>query len=181
MIYFIQDAGTYRIKIGYTGKDDPQVRLKELQTGSATLLYLLGTRAGTLQTEKELHEQFAKHSVAQGEWFNPAPELLQYIIGCATVGMVRQVASSLVSELVKKSFPETKDEIIRRRNAKAQEWIKMARENLFFPVAREFDHSGRRVDCYIPLVPDKLRTADFREYQEEIWCILMHEQEQKGQ
>lgn len=36
MIYFIQDSLTYRIKIGFTGKDDVKLRLAELQRREKT-------------------------------------------------------------------------------------------------------------------------------------------------
>lgn len=81
MIYFIQDQNLHHIKIGYTG-DDPVGRLKALQTGSAAKLVLLGCVEGSQSEEAEMHRRFAEHRVA-GEWFRPAPEILQYMLACA--------------------------------------------------------------------------------------------------
>lgn len=118
-VYFIQDSLTFRIKIGHTGKEDVSARLKELQTGNSSLLYLLASREGSVQVERDLHEQFAQYR-AQGEWFDPGPELLQYIIGCSANRMAHEATQAAVSSLLAKSFPETKAEK-ERRQANEQE------------------------------------------------------------
>lgn len=115
MIYFIQDSLTFRIKIGFTGKDNVKERLAELQTGSSSLLYLLAARPGSKVTESELHREFAKYR-SQGEWFNPGPELLNYIIGCALVQMGRTAMEKAAQDIIAHSFPETKAEAERREN-----------------------------------------------------------------
>jgi hypothetical protein len=64
MIYFIQSK--QYVKIGFS--DNPESRLKELQTGSPVKLKLLGTMPGCFQTESELHKIFS-HKRTNGEWF----------------------------------------------------------------------------------------------------------------
>lgn len=77
-VYFIQGVASRRIKIGKAGR--PSARLKDLQCGSPDDLVLLGIiydpSGGVL--EVDLHVTFAKHHV-RGEWFEPVPNLLQYI------------------------------------------------------------------------------------------------------
>lgn len=116
MIYFIQNSLTFRIKIGWTGKDDVKDRLADHQTSSDALLYVLATRDGTKQTETELHKQFSAFQVHEGgeEWFNPGAELLQFIIGCAAVKMIKETAMMVVEKACERSFPETMEERRRR-------------------------------------------------------------------
>jgi hypothetical protein len=78
MIYFAQADISGQIKIGYHGGTDANDRLRELQTGCPTKLFLLGTLPGGPETEADLHKRFAFAHV-HGEWFNPVPELLAYI------------------------------------------------------------------------------------------------------
>lgn len=134
MIYFIQNALTFRIKIGYTGKDDPTQRLADLQTGSDALLYLLATREGSMQSEKDLHKQFAKYSADQGEWFNPGPELIQYIVACAALKMGKEAMAIVVDQLAEESFPETKTEL---RNRAVSIMASMREEGFVFSLSRD--------------------------------------------
>ena len=77
MIYFITDMTN--IKIGYT-KNDVYKRLKQLQTGCANNLYLLGWIDGDKTKEKELHKKFSNYKIRfNGEWFCPSVEVLDYI------------------------------------------------------------------------------------------------------
>lgn len=78
MIYFIQDQTTLLIKIGYTG-NDAEGRLKDFQTGCPSGLVLLLAIPGSKPWETQLHHQFAAYR-ERGEWFRPAPELLQFIL-----------------------------------------------------------------------------------------------------
>ena len=79
MIYFLQDPTTLEIKIGYSGKDEPDERIGKLQTGNPRELVLLLTHPGDRSFERILHKQFAFLHV-QGEWFKPGPELLSYML-----------------------------------------------------------------------------------------------------
>jgi hypothetical protein len=78
MIYFAQADVSGQIKIGYHGGTDANDRLRELQTGCPTKLFLLGTLPGGPETEADLHKRFA-FAHAHGEWFKPVPELLAFI------------------------------------------------------------------------------------------------------
>ncbi len=78
MIYFIQAEGIGHIKIGFTGSDDAELRVVDLQTGSPVPLRLLGTIPGTMEDEKNLHRRFSLERV-HGEWFRPVPRLLGMI------------------------------------------------------------------------------------------------------
>jgi hypothetical protein len=74
-VYFIQAFGEQdlqRIKIGMS--DDPQDRLRKLQTGSPVKLKLLGSvrcksRQHAAQVEKLAHGIFEKQR-RRGEWFH---------------------------------------------------------------------------------------------------------------
>jgi len=75
-IYFIEAVGQDQIKIGKA--DDPESRLKQLQTGSPSELTLLGIIVDKATRETELHAQFAEERI-QGEWFHATERLRQYI------------------------------------------------------------------------------------------------------
>lgn len=65
-VYVIR-AGRH-FKIGYSA-GDPRKRLKELQTGSALPLFLMGYILGTHADEAALHRRYAGKR-AEGEWFS---------------------------------------------------------------------------------------------------------------
>lgn len=73
-VYAITD-GTY-IKIGVAQK--PPTRLKQLSTGSAKRLVILGWFDGGFTKEAELHKRFNKVR-DNGEWFHPTPELIDFL------------------------------------------------------------------------------------------------------
>lgn len=77
-IYFIQGATTQNIKIGFSA--NPLNRLKELATGSAERLLMLGAIPGTRSDERALHAQFSDINV-KGEWFKNDRALIAYIEG----------------------------------------------------------------------------------------------------
>lgn len=78
MIYFIQGRETFNIKIGYTRRDADR-RLRELQTGSHEVLFLLAViEDGDEEHERLLHQRFADNRL-EGEWFKPSLDLLRYI------------------------------------------------------------------------------------------------------
>lgn len=89
VIYFIGALGG-PIKIGYGY--DPQARLGELQVGNHQQLHLLATASGGRAEEMKLHQRFAAHRL-RGEWFAPAPELLQFVWKLAN-GRRRQTANA---------------------------------------------------------------------------------------
>lgn len=76
MIYFILNAASSTIKIGYS--HDPQKRLANLQTSHHDRLEIIGVIPGGLAEEARLHRQFAGVRLS-GEWFRATPELLSAI------------------------------------------------------------------------------------------------------
>lgn len=75
-IYFIQSGGF--IKIGFSSNWGG--RLRSLKTSNPNPIELLALIEGTREQERELHARFQTHR-AEGEWFKPAPELLDHIGG----------------------------------------------------------------------------------------------------
>lgn len=73
-VYFIQ-CGNY-IKIGHA--DDPERRLRELQTGNPNKLELLGYVSGDIVREREIHFTFADFRT-DGEWFELTTDILAYL------------------------------------------------------------------------------------------------------
>ncbi len=67
MIYCIKQAGLPICKIGYS--IDPNKRLKQLQTGSASRLKILYVIEGDQVFEREIHEKFKQYRLLGGEWF----------------------------------------------------------------------------------------------------------------
>jgi hypothetical protein len=63
-IYLITDGTA--VKIGLS--QDPEARLKELQTGNPRKLHIFGTIVGDYDKEKLLQEHFASKNLG-GEWF----------------------------------------------------------------------------------------------------------------
>ena len=75
-LYFIQQGAGGEVKIGIA--DDPERRMKELQTGNPKQLLLLGKFDGARLSERLLHRRFGLLR-SHGEWFHPDPALLVYI------------------------------------------------------------------------------------------------------
>jgi len=65
-IYFIEEIGTDRVKIGYSMK--PWKRLNSLRTSIANDLRILWIFSGTRANEIECHWVFQNHRI-RGEWF----------------------------------------------------------------------------------------------------------------
>lgn len=77
MIYYIACTATQRLKIGYT-QGEPEVRLKQLQTGSAANLRLICCHEGSLDDERRIHSRFAEQRM-RGEWFEMSEDLFKHI------------------------------------------------------------------------------------------------------
>ncbi len=75
-VYFIQPAQGGLIKIG-VAQHLPS-RLATLQTGSPLELRVIAVMQGGEPVERELHKRFAADR-RHGEWFEPSPELLDFI------------------------------------------------------------------------------------------------------
>lgn len=81
-VYFVQVEGDGPIKIGVsTGL--PDNRVYSLQCACPYELRLVATFFGGRAAEAGLHRRF-KHLRLRGEWFRPAPELLEWIERFAT-------------------------------------------------------------------------------------------------
>lgn len=80
-VYFIQAAGSKRIKIGYSR--NPSLRFADLQCACPDDLVMLAAVRSARDEETATHAKFRKFRV-RGEWFEPAPELLAYIAEVAT-------------------------------------------------------------------------------------------------
>lgn len=76
-VYFVQAGESGPIKIGFTEKSLSN-RIRSLQTGCPEVIRVLGTISGQRETELKLHSRFKQHR-KQGEWFDPHPEILEYI------------------------------------------------------------------------------------------------------
>lgn len=86
-VYFLQRAGSDEIKIGWTTRDNLNLRIGELQTGNARELI----KIGTLMTEdglgflleQELHKKFEifKSKLGGSEWFNDDKNIIRNFIG----------------------------------------------------------------------------------------------------
>jgi hypothetical protein len=89
MIYYIACTATQRLKIGYT-RGEPEVRLKQLQTGSAAELRLIACHDGTQDDERCIHSLLAAYRI-RGEWFEASDEVLAFLSLC-----VREVILGLI-------------------------------------------------------------------------------------
>jgi hypothetical protein len=68
--------GADLIKIGFS--TNLSVRFSSMKTDSPVKLSLLAQIPGTLELEKEIHEEFAEDR-AHGEWFKPSSRLLDFV------------------------------------------------------------------------------------------------------
>lgn len=75
MIYFIQD-GLSNIKIGHA--QDPEARLRQLQTANSAKLTLLTVCEGCPGLENLVQWHYDPWCV-RGEWFSPSPEVLALV------------------------------------------------------------------------------------------------------
>jgi len=76
MIYFIQNERTKSIKIGVS--NNPEKRIKGLQTSNEDKLNILCIMNGGYLEEKRLHKRFSEYRVS-GEWFSYNNEILEYL------------------------------------------------------------------------------------------------------
>lgn len=81
-VYFIQADIGNEIKIGFS--KSPIKRLHQLQTAATRPLHLLAVMEGGHDLEHALHQRYAQHRTV-GEWFKPAPEIIELIRQHATM------------------------------------------------------------------------------------------------
>jgi hypothetical protein len=85
-VYFAQVGEDGPIKIGYSF--NVYSRQSNLRTASPFEIRWLGDVPGSPAEERALHAQFA-HLRIRGEWFEPAPELLECIAERIAAGAVK--------------------------------------------------------------------------------------------
>lgn len=76
-VYFVQHGAAGVIKIGFTSCNVGG-RFTQLQRAAPDELVFRGYIEGGYELEQDLHSRFAEHR-HRGEWFRPAPELLEFI------------------------------------------------------------------------------------------------------
>lgn len=115
-VYFVQSEETGAIKIGQT--TNIASRVATLQTANAGKLRLLATCFGGDGEEQRLHRAY-RHLRTNGEWFQPAPELLAYIAEIAIAhrqtkqpdglkGLVNRLRA--LADQIEASLPVVRDE-----------------------------------------------------------------------
>ena len=65
-----------KIKVGFSVS--PQARLRGLQTGNHEPLTIIKAVPGDRKREQEVKNHLSQHKL-RGEWYEPAPEVLQFI------------------------------------------------------------------------------------------------------
>lgn len=75
-VYFVQAGNGGPIKIGIAR--DPAKRMSDLQVANANKLTLLGSIPGDLYDEQSLHQTFQPYRL-NGEWFQPAPQVVDWL------------------------------------------------------------------------------------------------------
>jgi hypothetical protein len=76
-VYFVQVGTTGSIKIGFT-KNDPALRIRQLQDTSPHKMRWIGYLRAPRSKEADLHKQFAEEWM-RGEWFHSSERLLSYV------------------------------------------------------------------------------------------------------
>lgn len=76
LVYAIQSKNLKHVKIGYT--TDINQRLSSLQGGSSDELKIIGCWLGTVQDERQLHEQLRRWRIHR-EWFQDSEDVLKVV------------------------------------------------------------------------------------------------------
>jgi len=77
-VYFLQTFPSGLIKIGFSASSNIDIRINTLKNLSGHKVVLLKKIYGSFKKERQLHIKFADYR-KHGEWFEPSPELLDYI------------------------------------------------------------------------------------------------------
>jgi len=104
LIYFIQQGADGPIKIGYT-TGTISIRVNQIQTACHEKLTLLGTMDGDANKKRLLHAFFHAHKL-HGEWFEPAPMVLNYIFAL-NIAKTLKMQEELRADLSINLDPET--------------------------------------------------------------------------
>ena len=75
-VYAIRMGASGPIKIGYS--KDPVSRLKQMQTGCAEKLKIIGTMPGGKLEEKNIHMALSSEKLS-GEWFNNSTSVISFL------------------------------------------------------------------------------------------------------
>ncbi|WP_331737688.1 GIY-YIG nuclease family protein (plasmid) [Streptomyces sp. NBC_01732] len=86
-VYLIGSPESPLVKIGWS--DNPERRLRDLQTGSPVLLKLLALFEGGAVIERELHRRFADKR-RHGEWFDLGPDPVKVVSPFVKVAQVEK-------------------------------------------------------------------------------------------
>ncbi len=94
-VYYILEPAANRVKIGYSS--NPWARLSELRNGNPTL-QIEATERGSIDTEKQRHEQFASFRL-ECEWFTYSKEIKEFVVALRSnyepsVGVTSDVSAS---------------------------------------------------------------------------------------
>jgi hypothetical protein len=88
MIYFIENTVDRAIKIGFSA--NPYRRLRRLQKQTRDRLRLLHAHGGNIQLEHEIHRRMRECNGRTGEWYPPAPWMLDRKRAAAFVAMAAE-------------------------------------------------------------------------------------------
>ncbi len=99
LVYFVL-AGSGHIKIGYTGDDDPNVRLASIQTGNPFPLSVIAVCMGSVMHERVLHKYFEIER-ASGEWFFASKRLHGLVVYIKTNGSLIGWSGALDDSILK--------------------------------------------------------------------------------
>lgn len=95
-VYFIRNPETRSVKVGWS--DDPESRLRTLQTANEVELILEAVLPGSESTERTLHDRWASHHI-RGEWYSDNDELNDFIRAVALVSCVAEFGHDAVATL----------------------------------------------------------------------------------
>ncbi|MEU2415144.1 GIY-YIG nuclease family protein [Streptomyces sp. NPDC013099] len=109
-MYLIGSLGSPLVKIGCT--DNPERRLRHLQTGSPLPLQLLALFEGGYLVEAELHRRFADKR-RHGEWFGLGPDPVEAVSPFVRVAQVEEA---------ERSGPRQPKHNVRYDDVTVQEW-----------------------------------------------------------
>jgi hypothetical protein len=87
VVYFLAEAGSNRIKIGFAGRNWRH-RLYASQVGNSRPLECIGTVPGAMVDEKALQAQLA-HRRIDGEWFDLTRDEVRRLVAGARVSWPR--------------------------------------------------------------------------------------------
>lgn len=77
-VYVAYSPALLSVKIGFTDRDNPLERVKEIEAQSKSECKLIHLIRGYFKDENRLHKRFAAQRLS-GEWFRPEGELLEWL------------------------------------------------------------------------------------------------------